>query len=182
MSVQETTGVGGVARILSRLSDGAPRTVMELAEETGLARSTAFDLVRRLRKAQIVARESTGRLIAGPIAIALSFGRFGLARLHGPAEALLIWLRDHCDVTAALTCMADGERLTLTSFAANWPKSTLTGRSQTLSYAICAENGVEMARLEVTCRPDCSRSEHTEVELLALRAKASLEHYLRDGT
>jgi hypothetical protein len=180
MSVRETTGVRGVARILTHLSDGAPRTVAELAEETGLARSTAFDLVRRLEDAQIVAREATGRLIAGPAAIALSFGRFGLARLHGPAEALLRWLRDHCDASATLTCMAGGECVTLASFSASWPRPTLTGRSPTLSHAICAESGAEVARLEVVCRPNCSRSESAEIGILAMRAKASLELYLRE--
>jgi hypothetical protein len=182
VSVQETTGVSGVARILSRLSDGAPRTVTELAEETGLARATAFDIVRRLQNAQIVAREATGKIIPGPAAIALSFSRFSLKRLHGPAEALLRWLRDHCDATAALTCMADGERMPLASFAANWAGSTSGGRPQTLSYPICAESGMEVARLEVICRPDCSRSESAEIGLLATRAKVSLEHYLCETT
>ncbi len=178
MSVQETTGVRGVARILSRLSDGVPRTVTELAEETGLARATAFDLVRRLQNAQIVAREASGRIVPGPAVIALSFGRFGLTRLHGPAEALLRWLRDHCNATSALTCLADGERLTLASFAADWARSTLSGRPQTLRYAICAENGAEVARLEVICPPDCTGFESVEIGVLAMRAKASLEYYL----
>jgi len=180
MSVRDTTGVNGVARILSRLSDGTPRSVTELAQEEGLARSTAFDLVRRLQEARLIARESTGKLVAGPATIALGFSRFGLARLHGPAEALLSWLRDHCDATATLSCADGGERVTLASFLANWPKSAEADRATTLTYAICGEGGLEVARLDVACRPNASRFERAETELLALRAKTSLELHLRD--
>jgi DNA-binding IclR family transcriptional regulator len=180
MSVRDTTGVNGVARILSRLSDGTPRTVTDLAREEGLARSTAFDLVRRLLEARLIAREPTGKLVAGPAAIALAFSRFGLARLHGPAEALLGWLRDHCDATATLSCADRGERVTLASFLASRPKSAAADRATTLSYAICGEGGLEVARLDVVCRPNASRTERAETELLALRAKTSLEHHLRD--
>jgi DNA-binding IclR family transcriptional regulator len=180
VSARDTTGVNGVARILASLSDGSPRTVPDLAREVGLARSTAFDLVRRLQEARLIAREPTGKLVAGPVAIALSFSRFGLARLHGPAEALLSWLRDHCDATATLSCVDRGERVTLASFLANRPKSAAADRATTLTYAICGEGGLEVARLDVVCRPNASRSERSETELLALRAKASLEHHLRD--
>jgi hypothetical protein len=180
MSVRDTTGVHGVARILARLSDGTARTVADVAREEGLARATAFDLVRRLQEARLVAREPTGKLVAGSASIALGFSRFGLARLHGPAEALLSWLRDHCDATATLSCADRGERVTLAAFPANWPKSAPTDRTTTLTYAICGQGGLEVARLDVVCRPNASRSERAEIELLALRAKTSLEHHLRD--
>ena len=180
MSVRDTTGVNGIARILSRLSDGAPRTVTDLAREEGLARSTAFVFIRRLQEARLVAREPAGKLVAGPAAIALGFSRFGLARLHGPAEALLSWLRDHCDATATLSCADRGERVTLASFPANRSKSTAMDRATTLTYAICGEGGLEVARLDMVCRPNTSRSERAEIESLALRVKASLEHHLRD--
>src|ERR1700733_5830647 len=169
MSVRDTTGVNGIARILSRLSDGAPRTVTDLAREEGLARSTAFALIRRLQEARLVARRPPGELVAGPAAIALGFSRFGRARLHGPAEALLSWLRDHCDATATLSCADRGERVTLAAFFANGPKSATADRTTTLTYAICGEGGLEVARLDVAWRPNASRSERAEIELLALR-------------
>jgi len=181
MSVRDTTGVNGVAQILSCLSDGAPRRTIELARETGLARSTAFDLVRRLQEARLVRREATGKLIAGPSAVALGFARFGLAQLHGPAEALLGWLRDHCDATATLSCADRGERVTLASSLASRPKSAATDRSATLSYAICGEGGLEVARLDVICPPNAARSQRAETEALALRVKTSLEHHLARG-
>lgn len=181
MSVRDTTGVNGAAHILSCLSDGTARTTTELAREAGLARSTAFDLVRRLQQARLVRREATGKLVAGPAAIALGFARFGLAPLHGPAEALLGWLRDHCDATATLTCADRGERVTLASSLASRPKSAPADRSATLSYAICGEGNLEVARLDVSCRSNAPRSERAETELLALRVKTSLEHYLRDA-
>jgi DNA-binding IclR family transcriptional regulator len=181
MSVRDTTGVSGVARILARLSEGTPRTVAELAREEGLARATAFDIIRRLQAAQLIARDSAGKIVAGPAAIALSFGRFGLARLHGPAEALLGWLRDHCDATATLSCKDGDERLTLITFAADRPRSAATDRPSTLSYAICGEGGLEAARLDVVCRSNASRTERAETEALALRVKISLEHHLCEG-
>jgi IclR helix-turn-helix domain len=179
MSVRDTTGVSGLARILSRLSDGTPRSVADLARSEGLSRSSAFELARRLRAAQLVARDPAAKLIAGPRAIALAFGRFGLARLHGPAEALLAWLRDHCDATAILSCAADGGRMNLITFSA-CSAATIKDKSVILTYPICAADGREVARLDLVCRHNGARSERAEIEALALRAKASLEHHLRD--
>lgn len=180
MSVRDTTGVSGVARVLSRIADGMPRSVAELARTEGLSRSSAFDLARRLQAAGLAARDPAGKLVAGPLAIALAFGRFGLARLRGPAEALLAWLRDHGDVGAILSC-ADGEkRVTLLSFPADWARAAIKDRPVTLTYPICGENTREAARLDLICRHNCSRAERAEIELLALRVKASLEHYLRE--
>lgn len=180
MSVRDTTGVSGVARVLSRLADGTPRSVAELARTEGLSRSSAFDLARRLQAAGLAARDPAGRLVVGPRAIALAFGRFGLARLRGPAEALLVWLRDHGDVAATLSC-ADGEkRVTLLSFPADGARAAIKDGLPTLTYPICGENGREAARLDLVCRQNCNRTERAEIESLALRVKASLEHHLRD--
>jgi MarR family len=180
MSVRDTTGVSGLARILARMADGAPRSVADLARAEGLSRSSAFELARRLQAAGLVARDPAGKLIAGPRAIALAFGRFGVARLHGPAEALLGWLRDHCDATTILSCAGRDARVTLVSFSADWARPGAKDRSATMSYPICEESGREVARLDLICRHNCARTERTEIESLALRAKASLEHHLRD--
>jgi hypothetical protein len=180
MSVRFTTGVGGLARVLARLVDGTPRSVAELARTERLSRSSAFDLVRRLQAAELVERDPAGKLIAGPRLIALAFGRFGLARLRGPAEALLAWLRDHGDAATSLTCADGEERVKLLSFAADWARPAVKDRPATLTYPIFAENGREAARLELICRHNCSRAERAEIESLALRVKASLEHYLRE--
>ena len=173
MSVRDTTGVSGLVRVLARLAVGTPSSVAEIARDEGLSRSSAFALARRLEAAQLVARDLEGKLIAGPQAIALAYARFGLARLHGPAEAVLRWLRDHGAATAKLTC--DGDRSTLLSFCADGAKP-----GAIFSYAICDENGGAAARLEVACRCDISALDRAEIEQLALRAKATLEHHLRE--
>lgn len=181
MSVRETTGVAGVARILATLSDGKARSVAELAAEQGLSRSTAFDLARRLLQAKLVARDAARKLTIGHRFIAFGFSRFGLARLHGPGEAILAWLRDHCDATVRLTCADRGERMVLAVLSGAWAKSA-AHRAATMSFAVCDENGAEAARLELVCRPNSSRPERAEIVQLALRAKASLEHHLRGET
>jgi DNA-binding IclR family transcriptional regulator len=180
VSVSDTVGVSGLARILSSLSDGNARSVADLAREQALPRSTAFDLVKRLQEAQLVAREPTGKLVAGPRFIALAFSRFGLERLHGPAEAILTWLRDHCDATARLTCAGPRERVMLAASSAAWAKSAAMDRPATMSYALYDAGGAEVARLDLICRHISSRTERSEIETLALRAKASLEYHLRD--
>ena len=173
MSVRDTTGVSGLVRVLARLAEGSPSSVAELARDEDLSRSSAFALARRLEAAQLVARDLEGKLIAGPQAIALAYSRFGLAQLYGPAEAVLRWLRDHGAATAKLTC--DGDRTTLLSFCADGAKPA----GATFSHAICDENGAA-ARLEVACRSDISALDRAEIEQLALRAKATLEHHLRE--
>jgi hypothetical protein len=174
VSVRDTTGVSGLVRVLARLAEGSPLSVAELARDERLSRSSAFALARRLEAAQLVARDLEGKLIAGPQAIALAYARFGLARLHGPAEAVLRWLRDHGAAMAKLT--SDGDRSTLLSFCADGAKPV----GATFSHAICDENGGAAARLEVACRGDISALDRAEIEQLALRAKATLEHHLRE--
>jgi DNA-binding transcriptional ArsR family regulator len=173
VSVRDTTGVSGLVRVLARLAEGSPSSVAELARDEDLSRSSAFALARRLEAAQLVARDLEGKLIAGPQAIALAYSRFGLAQLYGPADAVLRWLRDHGAATAKLTC--DGDRTTLLSFCADGAKPA----GATFSHAICDENGAA-ARLEVACRSDISALDRAEIEQLALRAKATLEHHLRE--
>ena len=174
MSVRDTTGVGGLARILRRLADGTAEAVAELARGEGLSRSSAFALAKRLEAAQFVARNASGKLISGHHAFALAYARFGVARLHGPAEATLRWLRDHGAATAKLTCECDGDRLTLLSFSADGRKPA----GVTFRHAICDERGGEAARLEVGCRQNCANAELAEIEKLAIRAKATLERHL----
>lgn len=178
MSVQDTVGVSAVAKILSRLADGASRSVADLTKSEGLSRSSAFELTRRLEAAELVVREPGGKIVVGPRAIALAFGRFGVAPLHGPAQALLAWLRDHCDATAILSCTGEGDRVTLASYSARWTRSAAKERPVTMSYSIYGSGGREVARLDLICRSNCSRIERSEVEKLALRAKASLERRL----
>jgi hypothetical protein len=180
MSVRDTTGVRGLARILRRLSDGAPRGVAELARLEGLSRSTTFDLARRLQAARLVARDPARKLVAGPAAITLAFARFGVARLHGPAEALIAWLRDHCDASVTLRSATGEGRVVLVSLAADWAKDGARDRPATLSYAILGESGAEAARLELLCRHNCTKSERAEIEILAMRVKESLERHLRE--
>jgi hypothetical protein len=179
VSVRDTTGVGGLARVFRRLADRTAGGVAEFAAAEGLSRSTAFDLARRLEAAGLVAREPSGKLVAGSRAMALAYARYGLARLHGPAEAVLRWLRDHGEVGVKLTCEGDGERLTLLAFNADGAKAS-EDHAATRIYAVRDERGDEAARLEVALRKCIAETERAEIERLSLRAKATLEHHLRE--
>ncbi len=181
MSVRETKGVGGLARMLCRLAGGGAYSVADLASAEGLSRSTAYRLAKRLHAAQLVARDPSGKLIAGPRAVALGYGRFGVTPLHGPAEAILRWLRDHCDATATLTCADGNRRVTLLSFSASWARPGAEARPSSITHEIRDSSGREAARLEIACGPNLGKGRRAEVDALAQRAKASLEHHLREG-
>ena len=180
MSVTQTKGVGGLARMLRRLSDGPACSVAEIASAEGLSRSTAYRLARRLQSAQLVARGPSGNLIAGPGAVALGYGRFGVTRLHGPAEAILRWLRDHCDATTTLTCADGNQRVTLLSFGASWVRPGAGARAATITHEIRDSSGREAARLEIACGANVGKARRAEIDALAQRARATLEHHLRE--
>ncbi|HEY1944327.1 MAG TPA: helix-turn-helix domain-containing protein [Roseiarcus sp.] len=181
MSVTQTKGVGGLARMLRRLSDGPASSVADIASAEGLSRSTAYRLAKRLQIAQIVARDPSGKLIAGPGAVALGYGRFGVTRLHGPAEAILRWLRDHCDATTSLTCADGTQRVTLLCFSASWARPGAAARGATITHEIRNPSGREAARLEIACGANLGKARRAEIDALAQRAKATLEHHLREG-
>ncbi len=177
MSVQDTAGVSALALILQRLSDGRETRVAALIDDEGLARSTTFDVIRRLRAAGFVSSAPGGKIRAGAKLVALGYSRFGLAALHGPGEAVARWLRDHCDATVRLSCANGDGRLTLALFPGA-KKTCAPEPTHTLSLPICREDGAEVARLDVTCPRASSQSEISEIEVLAQRAKLTLEAYL----
>jgi hypothetical protein len=112
--------------------------------------------------------------------VALGYGRFGVAKLHGPAEAILRWLRYHCDATTTRTCADGNRRVTLLSFSASWARPGAEARGPTITHEICDSSGREAALLEIACGANLAKARRAEIDALAHRAKASLEHHLRE--
>lgn len=175
MSVTGTTGVMAVGQILQCLTQESMVTVTELAQRCGIARSTAFDIVGRLEAAGLVERTAGGQVSVGPAAIAFGFARFGFARLHGPAEAVLMWLRDETCASAALVSGSGGEEKIILMAAADGRKS-MSG--ETLSKAVRDASGKEMAHLRLTFPPGASRADRARAALHLQRAVDTLARYL----
>jgi hypothetical protein len=177
MSVEDTTGVRALARILHGLADGQDHRVADFIEDESISRSTAFDVVRRLRLAGFVSPAPRGRIRAGSRLVALGYSRFGLTALHGPAEAIARWLRDHTAATVRLSCGGRDQPVTLAYFTG--AKAKRGADSFTISLPVCRDDGGEAAVLDITPSHAPSRSEATEIDAMARRAKLTLESYLR---
>ena len=66
MSVVATTGVGVLARLINRLGSGEAMTAASFAAREGFARSTVFDVTRRMEDAGLLQRDPSGTLMPGP--------------------------------------------------------------------------------------------------------------------
>lgn len=164
MSTEATTGVAAMASILGRVASGPAATVATVAEDQGVARSTAFDITRRLEAAGFIARDEGGLLSAGPELVRLAFAAHGVAALHGPAEALLALLRDETGATVRLYA---GEALLL-AFAADWDTAKLAA-------ALSASSGG--LHLTLALRPTATRAERAYAQAALERTLAGLIHY-----
>ena len=169
MSVVATTGVGMLARLIGRLGSGEVMTAAGFAADEGFARSTAFDVVRRMEDAGLLRRDLTGTLMAGPCLVKLALSPYGLASLHGPAEALLTQLRDETHGTARLIAPDGTALLTLAGYRGD--------RDGPVLEAAVAER----ARVELRLRPNTTRSEREHAQLRLARTAISLAHYLAHG-
>lgn len=178
MSVATTTGVGVLARLIRRLGEaggpagGGPAaggmTAAGFAAKEGFARSTVFDISRRMEEAGLVQRDLNGTLSAGPALVKLSLAEHGLAALHGPAEALLQQLRDETQATARLWA---GER-TIMRFAAR--------RADTEGVVLEAPL-TENAKVTLRLRINATRAERDDAQARLSRCVLSLKHYLTNG-
>ncbi len=166
MSVAATTGVGVLARLLRRLGDGAATTVAEFAAAEGLARSTVFVVSRRMEAAGLLQRDLDGRLFAGPAAVRLALAEYGLAPLHGPAEALLAQLRD--ETLASVRLVADDGNVVL-AYAAR------RGEAEGL---VLEAPVTERARIVLKLRVNATRAEREDAQLRLTRCAITLRHYL----
>jgi hypothetical protein len=166
MSVGSTTGVTVLARMLRRMAEGEAGTVTAFAEAEGFARSTVFDISRRLEAAGFVERDVDGALQAGPAAISLALAEWGIAALHGPAEALLAQLRDEAQANVRLVA---GDGTTILEFA--------TKRASAIGTELSAAV-TEHVRLALSVRANAARAERDEAALRLAHYAASLRHYL----
>jgi len=96
-----STGVEALARLLLGATEMPSATVAEIAAREGIARSTAFDIVRRMEEVGLAARGTGGNLAPGERAVELGFAAHGIVDLHGPAEAALAWLKETLGMAAA---------------------------------------------------------------------------------
>lgn len=166
MSVSATTGVGVLARLLKRLGEGGVTTVAEFATAEGYARSTVFDVSRRMEAAGLLQRDPSGGLFAGPTAVKLALGEFGLGALHGPAETLLAQLRDETQGTAQLVTDEDTSVL---AYAA---------RRKDAEGFLLEASITDRAKVTLKLRPNATRAERDDAQLRLTRCAASLKHYL----
>ncbi len=117
---QPSSGIGVVDKAVTILAAvaGAPRTLAELVEVTGLPRATAHRLAVALEVHRLVSRDVEGRFVLGA-----RVGEFA-ATLPDPlisaAAPVLAWVRDECGESAQLyrrdgaerVCVAAAERTT----------------------------------------------------------------------
>jgi hypothetical protein len=169
-----TSGAAAFARVLVQATASKPLTVVELARSEGLARSTAFDIVRRMEVADFVERLPGGKIVPGPAATALGFARFGLAGVSGPAHGLLTWLRDQTGATASLFAIGNGVKPILLA-RAHMPVKT---HSQKISISIKGAAGHEVARISIDLSVNASLAERQHTEHVLDRARQSLERLL----
>ena len=166
MSVVATTGVGVLARLISRLGNGEPMTAAGFATREGFARSTVFDVTRRMEDAGLLQRDPGGVLMPGPELVRLALAEHGLAALHGPAEALLTQLRDETHATARLIA-ADGTVL-----------MTLTARRGDNEGMMLEAPVGAVARLTLRLRPNTSRVEREDAQGRLTRVAFTLTEHL----
>lgn len=168
MSVVATTGVGMLARLINRLGTGEAMTAAGFAANEGYARSTVFDVTRRMEDAGLLQRDLNGTLMPGPTLLRLALSAHGLAALHGPAEALLTQLRDDTQATAQLVA-ADGTIVL-----------TLARRGEREGPMLEAAVG-EVVTLTLRLRANATRAEREDAQIRLGRTALSLTHYLSTG-
>jgi DNA-binding IclR family transcriptional regulator len=166
MSVVATTGVGVLARLINRLSSGDAMTAAGFAAREGFARSTVFDVTRRMEDAGLLQRDPGGTLMLGPTLVRLALAEHGLAALHGPAEALLTQLRDETHATALLIA-ADGTVLL-----------TLTARRGDNEGAVLEAAVGDAARVTLRLRPNTGRAERDDAQARLARVALTLTDHL----
>ena len=166
-----TRGVEVMVRVLERLAAGPEVKVAELAETEDIARSSLFDIVRRLESAGLLDRRAGGWLAPGPQAVALAFARAGLPGLQGPAEALLRLLRDETGGTATLVA----GKIELLHVSSGRPES----QSEPVTFA-AAIGGTAILRLVLG--HGVTRAGRAETEALFQQVVLTLESRLEDVT
>ncbi|SFJ41694.1 hypothetical protein [Aerobium aerolatum] len=169
MKSTDSRGLTALATLLDALASGTTVRAASFAEEHDFARSSVFDLTRRLEAAGLVTRSGSGDLHAGPAALDFAWSTYGLQGMRGPTEAVLLWLNDLFDAPVEATCSGD---LLLCAPG----RSPMVGPvAQEMSEPICDQNGTERMRLSL--QPTAA----VDADLASMamkRAIATLEHHL----
>lgn len=173
---KETAGIAAFSRIFSSVAEGDVQSVASLIESQGIVRSTAFDVVKRMEAAGLIARQTDGRLIPGAAAGVFAFAGVHLGPLFGPAQTLLPWLREKTNASIALLASDGASLTTLLSYPAKWDRGKPAGAP--LIMPIKAHNA-EVARLRVALPPGASAEETDKCEELAAATARELQAYLR---
>jgi hypothetical protein len=165
-----TAGVAVLGRILAALASGQPQTAGDVIAGTGVARSSGFDVLRRMEQAGLVVRDAKGLLAPGPAAGRFAYSAHGLGGLFGPARPVLDWLRDETGGSASLMA---GESV-LHRAAAERTAGT------NLRLAICDADGRERARLDLVLASDAGEAERGRAQALVTAAARRLQDHLGD--
>ncbi|HTM76273.1 MAG TPA: hypothetical protein VL133_01390 [Devosia sp.] len=170
MSEDSSTGVGALARMLVRIGQGSELGVAQLAAEEGVARATAFDVVRRLSDAKMAGEHAINSLGPGTAAITMAFAVCGLTPLRGAAEALLALL--HEETGARVELVAQGA--VLVGFGAAQAGIDLVAPITDLK-------GNVRAQLRLGWPDDLAGEERQTMTAQVERVRLSLCHYLVSG-
>ena len=165
-----TAGVAVLGRILAALASGAPQTAGDIIAGTGVARSSGFDVLRRMERAGLVVRDAKGLLVPGPAAGRFAYSAHGLGGLFGPARPVLDWLRDK---TGGSVSLMAGETVLQRSAAGRMTDASLTA-------AICDADGRERAQLSLILASDAGEVERGRAQALLTAAARRLQDHLGD--
>ena len=174
----DTAGVGMIGRILNEVASGEPCTAADLARQLGTARTTTFDVLRRLEVAGFVDRDPQGLVSPGLASADLGFVGFGMGGGAGVTEALLSVLRDKADCTVELV-IHQGEATTVlarrTAAGLADPDAGLGAPAATLEQAVWTKADTK-AVLRATPRGSVHTRDRAAVErcLKAVAAALSL--------
>jgi len=118
MNKKTPTGAQAVLRAIALLKaftlERPERDVAELAEETGLRRSTVHRLLSALESEGLVTKDATpGRYRLGPTAAALGVRALRSSKLHQTVHPALEQLADESGETATLEVFTEGKMLIL---------------------------------------------------------------------
>ena len=173
---KETAGIAAFSRIFSSVAAGDVENVASLIDSQGIIRSTAFDVVKRMEAAGLIAKQIDGHLMPGVTAGVFAYAGVHLGPLFGPAQTLLPWLREKTNASIALLASDGASLTTLLNYAAKWDKGKQIAAPLIVPIKV---HNVEVTRLRVALFPGASAEETKKCEELAMATARELQSYLR---
>lgn len=174
---KESAGIAAFSRIFARIADGGIDGVASLVESEGIVRSTAFDIVKRMEAADLLTRQTDGRLMPGSVAGEFAYAGFHLAPLFGPARTLLPWLREKTNASVTLLASDGASLTTLLTYPARWDRGKPLATPFVASIRL---HGAEVGRLRLSLAPATETDEAQRSERLAVATAGELQSYLCD--